>query len=99
MMPQLLTKQLDEIVQTLASRPALQSESQLRAAAAMLSHAAPDGIAATTVAGVLALDDLHAFTALVADIANKGDLDARIRLHVGSFSVRFSRRTASPGVE
>jgi hypothetical protein len=94
-MTQLLTEQLDEIVRTSANRPALECESQLRVAAAMLSQAAPDGITATTVVGVLGLDDLHAFTALVAEIANKDDLDARIRLHVGSFSVRFSRRTGS----
>jgi hypothetical protein len=88
---QLLTTQLDDLLAIPESRPALKSESQLRVAAAMLSDAEPGGISATTVVGVLGLDDATAFNALVDDIVNEYDLEARVRLHVGSFSVRFSR--------
>jgi hypothetical protein len=42
---------------------------------------------------VLGADDVRAFEALVAQIADEFDFDARVRLHVGTFSVRFSRRS------
>jgi hypothetical protein len=50
-----------------------------------------DQVTATTVVGVLGQDDVSAFEELVADIAAEFGLDSRVRLHVGSFAVRFSR--------
>ena len=66
-------------------------EPQLRVAAATLSCSSPDQITATTVIGILGQDDEPDVDALVADIADEFGLEARIRVHVGSFSVRFSR--------
>jgi hypothetical protein len=74
---------------------ALQSEAQLRVAANTLSHAPPGEVSAITVVGVLGQDDVYAFYALVTQIEAKLDLDAQVALHVGSFSVRFSRHAAS----
>jgi hypothetical protein len=48
--------------------------------------------------GVLGSDDMPAFEALVAEIADELNLDARVRLQVGSFSVRLSRHQ-DPGPE
>ncbi len=76
----------------IGARSGLQGESQLRVAASLLSRALPGDISATTVVGVLGRDDVDAFTALVARIEDEFDLNARVRLHVGSFSVRFTRR-------
>ncbi len=84
--------QLDDILDKPERLPALKSESQLRVAAAMLRNAGPGEISATTVVGVLGRDDLDVFIRLVAHIGDELDLDTRVRLHVGSFSVRFSRR-------
>jgi hypothetical protein len=92
----LLATQLDEVIAAAEPRPALRSESQLRVAANLLSNARSDEITATTVVGVLGRDDVPAFEALVAEIADELDLDARVRLHVGSFSVRLSRRGRTP---
>jgi hypothetical protein len=64
----------------------------------MLSNAQSDEISATTVVGVLGSDDMPAFEALVAEIADELNLDARVRLQVGSFSVRLSRHQ-DPGPE
>jgi hypothetical protein len=87
-----LRAQLHEILDKPASRPALQCESQLRVAGAMLRRARPGEITATTVVGVLGHDDLEAFHTLVAEIGDELDLDTRVQVHVGSYSVRFSRR-------
>ncbi len=46
-----------------------------------------------TVVGVLGRDDENGFQALVTEISDELQLDARVRLHGGSFSVRFTRRT------
>jgi hypothetical protein len=88
-----LATQLHEVIAPSEPRPALRCESQLRVAASMLSHARPDVISATTVVGVLGHDDVPAFEALVSDIADEMALDARVRLYVGSFSVRLTRRS------
>ena len=93
-MNQILTRQLEEVVG--ATQPdrhtGLASESPLRVAAATLSSAPLEQVTATTVVGVLGQDDVPAFEALVADIAEEFDLESHIRLHVGSFSVRFRRK-------
>jgi hypothetical protein len=68
------------------------SESPLRVAAATLSWAPLDQVTATTVVGVLGQDGVPTFEKLVADIAAEFGLDSQIRLHIGSFSVRFRRR-------
>ncbi len=90
----MLTRQLEEVVGTpqLGHSTELASESPLRVAAATLSSAPLDQVTATTVVGVLGQDDAPAFEQLVADIAAEFGLDSQIRLHVGSFSVRFRRR-------
>jgi hypothetical protein len=87
-----LTEQPNAILVKPESQAALKCESQLRVAATMLRRARPSEMTATTVVGVLGLDDCAAFNALVAEIGNQLDLDARVRLNVGSYSVRFSRR-------
>jgi hypothetical protein len=66
-------------------------EAQLRVAATTLAAAPLDMISAATVVGVLGQDDAHAFANLVADIADEFGLEAKLRLHLGSFSVRFYR--------
>ena len=92
----MLTRQLDEVLSTTQprSRTRLASESPLRVAAATLSGAPLDQVTATTVVGVLGQDDVSGFEELVEDIAAEFGLDSRIRLHVGSFWVRFSRAGA-----
>ena len=58
-------------------------------------RAAPDEIPATTVIGVLGADDMPAFRSLIADIGEEFGVDASIRLHVRSFSVRFAHHPDS----
>jgi len=89
----MLTRQLDEVLGTTQprSRTALASESPLRVAAATLSWAPLEQVTATTVVGVLGQDDVSAFEEVVKNIAAEFGLESRVRLHVGSFSVRFSR--------
>jgi hypothetical protein len=72
------------------ARVGLASEAQLRAAAATLSQAELDEITATTVVGVVGLDDLDRFRTLVADISDEFDVEATVRVRVGWFSVRFA---------
>ena len=93
-MNQVLVEQLNEILDKPAGQnlPTLKCESQLRVAAATLRHARPGEITATTVVGVLGRDDVDAFNRLVAEIGAESDLDTDVRLHVGSYAVRFSRR-------
>jgi hypothetical protein len=43
------------------------------------------------VVGVLGLDDVAELRALVGRLVQEFELDASVRIHVGSFSVRFSR--------
>jgi hypothetical protein len=87
-MNDMLARQLEDV---LAEPAALSTEATLRVAAATLARAASDEITATTVVGVLGADDRSAFEALVHEIADEFELEATTRLHVGSFSVRFSR--------
>jgi hypothetical protein len=90
---QTLARQLDALVGTDLpdSYTGLACESPLRVAAATLSRASSNEITATTVVGILGKDDASAFQELVGDIAAEFGLETRIRMHVGSFSVRFSR--------
>ena len=56
----------------------------------MLSSAAAHEMTATTVVGVLGGDDVDAFRALVAEISDEYGLEATLKLHQGSYSVRLS---------
>jgi len=94
-MKQLLTNQLDQTLSEASCPNGLSCAGPLRAAAATLSRADPDEIPATTVIGVLGADDLPAFRSLIADIGEEFGVDANIRLHVGSFSVRFTHHPDS----
>jgi hypothetical protein len=73
------------------ARAGLASETPLRVAAATLSNSAPGDISATTVVGIVGADDVAALQGLVDEIAHELDLHASVRIHVGSFSVRFAR--------
>jgi hypothetical protein len=92
-MNDLLAQQLDELLsQPPCCSRRLACESQLRAAAGTLSQGTSEGIRATTVVGFLGADDVSAFDAVVAEIADEYDLDVSVRHQVGAFSVRFSSR-------
>ena len=65
-------------------------------AARMVSRAADYEMTATTVVGVLGRDDVGAFKALVAEICDEYGVDARVSIHGGSFSVRFTHQTIEP---
>ena len=66
-------------------------EAQLRTAAATVSDASPSVITAATVVGIFGQDDAAAIETLIADIADEFQIVTELRLHLGSFSVRFSR--------
>ena len=91
---QLLAPQLRDVTRPprLDHSAGLASEGSLRVAAEMLSSARSDEVTATTVVGILGQDDAKAVEALVADIADEFGLETRVRMHVGSFSVRFFRQ-------
>lgn len=69
----------------------LECKKPLAVAASMLSRAAAHQMSSTTVVGVLGCDDADAFSSLVMDIGEEYGLEARVRIQVGSYSVRFSR--------
>jgi hypothetical protein len=92
-MNNLVAHQVREVLSGPARCVGLACEAPLRVAAATLASADTDDIGATTVVGAVGTDDLAAFQKLVADSAAEYDLDARVRVYVGSFSVRFSRRS------
>jgi hypothetical protein len=77
--------------------PAYSAPAQLKAAAPleiatrMLSSAPQHEMTATTVVGVLGRDDPAAFRSLVSELSDEYGLDARVKLQLGSYSVRFSR--------
>ena len=90
----LVARQIEETVGS--CRPGecigLGCEAQLRIAAATVSDAPSGLITATTVVGVFGQDDAAAIESLIADIADDFQLKTELRIHLGSFSVRFSRR-------
>ena len=92
-MNQVLVRDLHEALgpQTAGQCAGLGCEASLRVAAATLSRTRSREVTATTVVGVLGHDDRDALEALVADIAEEFGLESRMRVNVGSFSVRFSR--------
>ena len=89
----LLARQIDEVVGTRAPdrERRLACETPLRVAAAMLSRAHSTDVTATSVVATLGPDDLDAVEDLVSDIAAEYGLDSRMRVNIGSVSVRFSR--------
>jgi hypothetical protein len=87
----LLVNDVERALALPASPTGLACESQLRVAAATLRRSATTDVKATTAVGVLGADDTQSFEALVASIADEYGLRARVRLGVGSFSVRFTR--------
>jgi hypothetical protein len=87
-----LLREIESIFQEAPPAPArLKAERQLAVAAGMLSTAAPREMTATTVVGVLGRDDVDAFRSLVADLSAEYGLEATVKLHQGTYSVRFSR--------
>jgi hypothetical protein len=95
-MNNLVARQVEEVLSGPVSSVGLACGGPLRVAAGTLHRADTDEINATTVVGVVGTDDLATFQKLVADIADEFDLDARVRVDVGSFAVRFSRRVEAP---
>jgi hypothetical protein len=89
-----LARELEDIVCQTTPREDLASAGPLLVAARTLSSAAASEMTATTVVGMLGLDDLAAFRALVQEIVDDFDLEATVKLQLGSFSVRFSRPPA-----
>lgn len=73
----------------------LDCEGPLRVAAATLARALPDEIRATRVVGVLGRDELPAFQAFVKCLVDEFGLEASVRVHGGSFSVRLCRPSPS----
>jgi hypothetical protein len=90
-----LARQIDSILNKPASEAELANEGPLVVAARTLSHAADYEMTATTVVGDLDRDDVDAFRSRVRTIANEYGLAATVKIHVGSFSVRFERNASS----
>jgi poly(3-hydroxybutyrate) depolymerase len=90
-MNQLLSQQLHEVLAGMASPSKLACEQSLRVAATTLANSPAHEVSAMRVVGVLGLDDVAELRALVAQLVQEFELDASVRIHVGSFSVRFSR--------
>jgi hypothetical protein len=92
-MNELVARQIAETVGS--TRPdecvGLGCEPQLRIAAATVSDAPLGLITATTVVGILGQDDCAAIEALISKIGDEFHLETELRVHLGSFSVRFSR--------
>jgi len=82
-------------VETILHEPArpvtLKAEGPLVVAARVLCASAAHEMTATTVVGVLGLDDADAFRSLVAEIGADYGLEATVKINVGSYSVRFHR--------
>ena len=93
-MSQVLTNDLDALLQTPSRGIAPRSLDALRVGAATLARASAQIVTSTTVVVEIGPDDLDALYRVVADIADEHDLDVAVRPHVGWCSVRFSRRGA-----
>ena len=74
-----------------ATRATPRYETMLRSAALTVSRSDGNAIAASTVLGVLGLDDVPEFQAQLAAIADEFRVEANLQLMPGSFSVRFTR--------
>jgi hypothetical protein len=92
-MNRLFVSELNDLLAAPAHERGLAGEGPLRVGARTVSNAPAGEVTAATVVGVVGGEDLSALERLVEDIAAEFDLDASLRLHAGSFSVRFSRRT------
>src|ERR1051326_712440 len=89
-MNSLLYRQLDELLARAASRNVLACEGALRVGAATLRNGAPGEISATTVVCDVDVAEAEPLEALVAGIADEFGLEARIKQHPSSYSVRFT---------
>jgi hypothetical protein len=87
----LLARQLQDVLADAAPTPRLRCERQLRVSAGTLLRARPSEIGATTSIGVLGRDDVEAFLALVADVAEEFGVEARATIRGTTYSVRFTR--------
>ena len=90
-----LVREIEDLIQAPATRDILKAGKPLVVAASMLSAAAPHEMTATTVVGVVGYDDVDALRALVLDLNDEHGLEATVKIQVGSYSVRFSRRSPS----
>jgi hypothetical protein len=86
-----LLRDVDAILREPAAPARHKAGGPLEVAAGMLSSAPAHEMTATTVVGVLGRDDVDAFRSLVAEISEEYGLEAKVKLQVGSYSVRFSR--------
>ena len=86
-----LQREIETIFQVPSASAKLKAAAPLEVASRMLSSAAAHAMTATTVVGVLGLDDADAFRSLVSDISEECGLDATVKIQQGSYSVRFSR--------
>jgi hypothetical protein len=86
----LLQQQLDQLLADAPSPRKLPCESALRVGAATVGRGKPGEITAATVVCDVAADDVDAVASLIADIAGEYGLDASLRQHTGTYSVRFS---------
>ena len=87
----LLASQVGELLATPAPPREAPYESPLRVGAGTLQRAGADAVSATTILGIVGADDQSSFEALVDQIAREYEIEARIRWHGQSFSVRFCR--------
>ena len=90
-MDAVLLEQVQEAIAGNKSWTGLACESPLRVAASMLARAASYEMSATRVVGTIGADDLGIFRTLVTEICNEYRLDAQVKVHGGSFTVRFYR--------
>jgi hypothetical protein len=95
-MDSLLEQQLQEALAEPARGTPLGCASALRVSAGTLLHAHGDAISATTAVGVLGRDDVDAFQVLVAEVCDEYGLNARVSIHGGTYSVRFTPRATEP---
>lgn len=86
-----LARELTAILGESAQGNKLVCEGPLRVAARTLGHLPAHETSATTVVGVLGVDDLDTFRLLVHDIAQEYGLETTVKIRAGSFSVRFCR--------
>src|SRR4051812_43315388 len=80
-----LALQVTDILDQKSRRAELACEGALVVAARMLSSADEYAMTATTVVGVLGGDNVDEFRSLVQDIAEEFEMDADVRLNMGSF--------------
>jgi hypothetical protein len=86
-----LVREIETIFREPTAPAELKCARPLTVACEMLCAATAHQMTATTVVGVLGLDDVDAFCSLVTAISAEYGLEATVKLRVGSYSVRFCR--------